>query len=113
MLELLNEDDIGCIDGHFPIQKTIIACELGIFALWIVATPVFLACSKMLGYQSKEEVQVHKGLRKEILEQDSAHKLDFLDYSKSDLSLFNTSLVNFLMTIAVFIAVPAATLGSA
>jgi hypothetical protein len=56
LLGLLNSDDIGCIDGHVPIQKTLIAIELGIFALWIFATPVFLACSKMLGYESNEEI---------------------------------------------------------
>lgn len=59
LLGLLTDDDIGCVDGHLPLQKTLIAIELGIFAFWIFSTPVFLACSKILGYDNNEEAMVH------------------------------------------------------
>jgi len=55
-LDMISDQDIGCINGKLPIHEVIVIIELGIFAYWIVSTPIFLICSKFLGYDSVEEV---------------------------------------------------------
>jgi hypothetical protein len=84
-LSMIRDQDVGCIDGKLPIHEVLVMIELGCFGYWIMSTPIFLICSKLLGYLSVEEQQVHKGLRKEVSAQESKWRLDFLDYSKSDL----------------------------
>ena len=59
--------------------------DLGIFAWWILSTPIFLIFAKWFDYNSVEEVQVHEGLREKVPTQESKFRLDFLDYSKTDL----------------------------
>jgi hypothetical protein len=110
-LAMIKDQDNGCIDGKLPIHEILVMIELGCFSYWILSTPIFLICSKFLGYNSVEEQQVHNGLRKEVSAQESKWRLDFLDYSKPDLQSFNIACVNLLMTISMFIAVPIAVKG--
>lgn len=84
-LAMITDQDVGCIDGKLPLHEVIVMIELGTFGYWILSTPMFLICSKFLGYDSIEEVQINNGLRKKVSTQESKWRLDFLDYSKTDL----------------------------
>ena len=106
-LDLIHDADLGCIDGKVPIAEVLIALEGGIFAFWILSTPIFIILSNGLGYDSIEEQRVHAGLTNDVYREESKWRLDFLDYSKQDLQPFNISCLNFLMTLACLIVVPA------
>lgn len=84
-LDLIHDADLGCIDGKVPIAEVLIALEGGIFAFWILSTPIFIILSNSLGYDSIEEQKVHSGLKPDAHREESKWRLDFLDYSKGDL----------------------------
>lgn len=105
-LHLISDEDVGCIDGKLPLHELLIGIELGVFGCWILATPLFLIIAKVFGYDSTEEKLVKSGYIQEVALQESRWRLDFIDYSKNDMLMFQVSAVNVGMTLACFIIVP-------
>lgn len=62
-LSIIKDEDVGCVDGKLPLHEILIGIELGVYAMWILSTPVFLICAKILGYDSKDEKLVHSGFK--------------------------------------------------
>jgi hypothetical protein len=66
VLNTIRDEDEGCSTLEPPLHETLISIEIGIFGLWVIATPIFLICAKILDYDSREEKLVVGGYLKEV-----------------------------------------------
>jgi len=66
VLNTIKDEDEGCSPTEPPLHETLITVEIGIFFLWVVATPIFLILAKILDYDSREEKLVEGGYRKAV-----------------------------------------------